>query len=400
MNRVDLSGSVSKGLEETRRQVGTFLQNMGHEPVLFESDSFAKMQLPTMLQTCLSEVDRSNIYVLMIGEEIGFFVDGQRKSVTHLEFRKAVSKNKTLYVFVKNYIREYYFHDFRKRYSELLNQEPWKSEERVPSFDEVYCTLGSPSTPKEVLQLVNDAYHTVPWIYGFATSDDIAGVLKSELSSLIQSYTELRNQRQFSALDDVLYAAERFAEYDGFLNSVYPNIKRVIPFEWTPLLKTTQSHLKGGTVYLDEGVGILTEMVRVGNCEGATIYAYEEAAHGKLRLVARSGLAGGKDECDVCDSTSFVSTAYRNSKALTVAEVDDFEVKPHIFSDGNQFYICQVFGRYVLTVHFPIEDLYVEFEVIEQNIEALFSGIMSLKANNDVLSFMGLVLLKGGESDG
>jgi hypothetical protein len=57
--------------EEIRLQIGDFIRNLGHDAIIFEDKAFAKNQADLMLNTCIKEVDESQIYVLMIGREVG-----------------------------------------------------------------------------------------------------------------------------------------------------------------------------------------------------------------------------------------------------------------------------------------------------------------------------------------
>ncbi|WP_139491014.1 DUF4062 domain-containing protein [Brevibacillus dissolubilis] len=393
--------SVSRGLEEIRHQIGTYLTTMGHEPILFESDFFSKTRPYSMVDICLKEVERCHIYILIVGKEVGFKVEEVQKSITHLELRKALATNKTILVFVKNYIKDVYFHEFQRVFRELKSSDYYIKEGRIPYFHEVYKKMGNHSLPKEVLEIVHDAYQEVPWLFSFETADDIKTTLRMEFSSLLESYIELRNKKQIRSIDDILLASERFRQIDLFLNDIRPFIKEVRTYtELSQILKKVQANLKGGIVYYDEGAHILTEMVAVGNCDGTSVYRFD--GKNTLHLIAQTGLAGGQEQSPLDDHDSFVSTAYREALSGQLSPLDH-EDQPYLtssmlFSTNKVIYMCHVFAPYVFTTHFPIESLFVSWEVIRLRTNELYTGIMNIRANNDVISYLSLFLR--GREDG
>jgi hypothetical protein len=379
--------SVSSGLEEIRERVNREIEELGHKPIFFESNDFAKSSQTSMVKTCLKEIENSDMYILIIGEEVGFKLVELEKSVTHLELRKAISTNKKMLVFVQDYIKTAYFREFSR-----ISKDLKKQKKKEPTFDEIIKKLSNHSIKKEVFNIVHDAYQNVPWLFTFKTAEDIKSVLKSELSSLLKSYIVLQNNKQIDSIDDIILASERLEQYDSFLEDITPSIARIAINDINHTLQTVQSNLKGGTVFFDEGAEILTEMVKIGNCEGASLYKFNESEK-KLTNVAHSGLPIGEQEYDLNDKESFVSIAYNEYLEYNSQEdLDENTIVPKIFVEGKLLYICNTMESYVFVIRFPIEGIFVDNTILENQVNELYLGIMELKANNDVIRFLSFLL--------
>ncbi|UVI31318.1 DUF4062 domain-containing protein [Paenibacillus spongiae] len=382
--------SVSSGFEEIRQQVGAFIGQAGHEPVLFEADAFAKNQSASMLATCLRAVEQSHIYILIIGYEVGYVVPEQNKSVTHLELKKAIATNKTLYVFVEDYIKNIYFKEYLRIFRQLRTRDSDDGSAAAPAFDEVIARMGNLSVKREVLAILNDAYQVVPWIFGFQSSDDIIRVLKKELSATLEDHITLRNNRQLQSLDSVITASERFQLYNRFLDEFFPLIDEIKMVRYDDLLRKAQRSLKGGTIYFDEGAGIISELVKVGNSDGTSLYLYDGS--GAFDLIARSGLTNPRQtRIPQEDATSYVALAYREAIASSQPEEGKL-TSSGVFYTDRTIYLCHVFGSYVLTVHFPIEEQSVDSALFDERVDELYAGLLKIRANGDILNLIRYIL--------
>lgn len=381
--------SVSKGLEDIRLQVGDFIRNLGHNPIIFEDKAFAKNQADLMLTTCIKEVEDSQIYVLIIGREVGYIVPAQNKSVTHLELRKAIASNKTIYVFVEQYIKELYFNEYLRIFKELRDKEPHRTQGTAPSLDEVMRKL-KVSIDKRVFDILNDAYQVVPWIYGFQNAEEIVQTLKSELSATLASHIDLKNKKQIQSIEYVITAADRFKQYNIFLDDFFPLLNGIIPInDKDEMLRKVQSNLKGGMIYYDEGLEITSKFLKVGNSDGTSLYKYDGVD--KLDLQARSGLASARRNLIlVSDQDSYVAATFRD--ALAAGQQGQKLSSSEIFITDRQIYLCHVFGDYVFTVHFPIDELHVDVSQIDDNAHVLYEGLLNLKANNDIIRLISYCL--------
>src|ERR1051325_5597048 len=96
MARVYIS-STCRDLREWRERVRSALRKLGHEDIAMEH-YMAESRRP--LERCLEDVASCDLYIGLFAWRYGFIPEGQDKSVTELEFRKAVSENKRCLIFL------------------------------------------------------------------------------------------------------------------------------------------------------------------------------------------------------------------------------------------------------------------------------------------------------------
>ncbi|MFB5193266.1 DUF4062 domain-containing protein [Alicyclobacillus fastidiosus] len=368
--------SVSRGLEELRRQLWQFVESAGHTPIYFESADFDKMQRNDMMQTCLEKVESCHAFVLVIGREPGYVVESLHKTVTHLELLKALSTNKTVFAFAERYIFDFYMNEFQAAKTRLS-----ENGNTSPSFDEIYNSIGSPSLKRDALRIFHEAFQSIPWMFKFDSVEEIKNCLLSEFSALLATHVQLRNKNQINSLSETTRASERFAHFNSFYRRLKPYIKQIKYEDIKTVLKIVQSNLKGGLITLEQGAGIQTPMVNLGDCHGTSVYKYDEETN-KLQFFSGSGLANERDPFDPDDESSFVARTYRESDGPATVNEED-----------NNLYVCHKFGKYVFTAHFPIKENHLgNIEHLFSKADELYSGIMSLQANISVVEFFGLFL--------
>src|SRR4051812_31509077 len=94
--RIFLS-SAFKGLQQIRQDLSKRLETAGH--------SVSKMEIfgarpETPLETCLADLRKSDLLILIIGTRYGSAVPGGDISYTHKEFREAVTLDIPIIAFV------------------------------------------------------------------------------------------------------------------------------------------------------------------------------------------------------------------------------------------------------------------------------------------------------------
>ncbi len=96
MARIFVS-STSKDLEECREKVINVLRRMDdHQDVAMEY-FVAEDKRP--LEKCLEDVASCDLYIGIFAWRYGYIPDGYDKSMTELEYRKAVNNGKTCLIF-------------------------------------------------------------------------------------------------------------------------------------------------------------------------------------------------------------------------------------------------------------------------------------------------------------
>ena len=96
MARIFVS-STFKDLEECREKVSLILRQMGHEDVAMEY-FVAEDKRP--LDKCLQEVASSDLYIGIFAWRYGYRPPGHDRSITELEYRKAVERGKNCLIFL------------------------------------------------------------------------------------------------------------------------------------------------------------------------------------------------------------------------------------------------------------------------------------------------------------
>lgn len=376
--------SVSKHLEEIRQQVAFSLKELGHDPVYFESRDFAKSNNSLMVQTCLENVEESQVFLLMIGRETGSFDELDGRSITHLELTKAIASNKTIIVFVEDYLKQVYFGDYLRIYSKTKELTELEQANEQAIRERVYLEMGDRDIQRAVFEILADAHNHVPWLHGFISSSDVIETIKQELSNMLSSYINLKNQKQIQSLDKIVENSYRIDQYDKFLKDIFPFLKNYNESQLDEVLNVAQSRLKGGILYKEDGFWINKKISRVSTCVGISIYRYNSDKKAMVRI-ARSGIARGKEEYDLEDEISFVSLVYKGSQT-------DSEKTGELFSEEEKLYHSQVIDEFVLTLHFMIEELYVPESEVNQYVPEIFGGIMELQANSEILSVLSFFL--------
>jgi hypothetical protein len=83
--------STFKDLEECREKVRIVLKRMGHEDIAMEY-YVAEDKRP--LEKCLEDVASCDLYIGIFAWRYGYVPEGYDKSITELEYRKAVETKK------------------------------------------------------------------------------------------------------------------------------------------------------------------------------------------------------------------------------------------------------------------------------------------------------------------
>lgn len=98
MKRTVFISSTYLDLKEYRSAVWELLNSNYDVEIKGMEDFGARTESP--LDTCLSEVDQSDIYVGLIGTRLGSINEGKGKSYTQLEYERAVERGKDILIYL------------------------------------------------------------------------------------------------------------------------------------------------------------------------------------------------------------------------------------------------------------------------------------------------------------
>lgn len=173
--------STCYDLSQVRTDLADFSRTLGLEPILSELDSFPVDPSLDTVTNCLEILrSRADIFLLIVGNRYGSMTKAG-KSVTNLEFLEASARGIPRYVFVKR---------------EIITLLPtWKAN---PTAD----FKGSVDTP-QLFEFVSGLRGSGDlWVFPFDTAQDIAQVMRKQLSFLLSDCLELRGRLQTQ--DEVL----------------------------------------------------------------------------------------------------------------------------------------------------------------------------------------------------
>jgi hypothetical protein len=210
--------STCYDLRQVRADMRQFLEELGLDPLLSESNSFPVNPDVGAVDNCLEVVqERADIFVLVVGGRYGSTTD-TGKSVTNLEFLGARAKGVPVYVFV---IRA------------ILDVLPvWKANP-LADFSNV---TDSPKLFDFVAGLKEGGE---VWVFPFDVAQDIFDVLRTQLAYLFMDALELRTKAYrtgglspaFRDLDGILLRLiiqrPRFWEYSLFSEALEGELRRL-----------------------------------------------------------------------------------------------------------------------------------------------------------------------------
>lgn len=119
--------STCYDFREVRQTLRDFISGFGYEPVMSEFGDIFYDYNKHVQDGCLSEIEKCNLFILIVGNHYGNFYHTQRKgmtvpdSVTLKEFRKALSVNIPKHMFVNRFVY-YDYTNYRRQLEELLTE--------------------------------------------------------------------------------------------------------------------------------------------------------------------------------------------------------------------------------------------------------------------------------------
>lgn len=178
-------------LKEVRNIIGTFVKNMGYEPVMHERSSVAYIQDKPLEEDCYHELASCDIVVCIIGSKFGSQSSSNDLSITMNEIQNAVKHKKKVYIFIardmfienRTYEQNKANGNFKSAYTDDL---------RVHDF---------------ILNLRNDV--KVHIVSSFDTTDEIVATLKAQFAGLFQNLlTREASVTESKSLSDLNQATE------------------------------------------------------------------------------------------------------------------------------------------------------------------------------------------------
>lgn len=95
-------------MRHVRNAVKDFIDSLGFEPVLSEQFGVLYEHGKSAQQSCLDEINKCDMYILIIGTQYGNIFPNDTVSITHREYREALRANLPIFAFVDVYVLNEY----------------------------------------------------------------------------------------------------------------------------------------------------------------------------------------------------------------------------------------------------------------------------------------------------
>lgn len=235
--------STCYDLHEIRHNLRTFIRDFNYEPVMSEyGDIFYEYDIHAQ-DSCLREIEKSQMYILIIGNNYGSIYHKEKKdadypdSITLSEFRKSIEINIPKMIFINKFVY-YDYRNYKKSLTEYLANY-FKSEQVIEEDIEVLR--------KEQINLFDEKYyfpqHAYKYIFRFLdvivtlqknnaifeydTFDEIKETLKKQWAGFLydklsEYQEEIIEKEKDVTLEDI---KNRISLIDRFLREAFDNNK-------------------------------------------------------------------------------------------------------------------------------------------------------------------------------
>jgi hypothetical protein len=95
-------------MRHIRNAVKDFIESLGFEPVLSEQFDVFYQHGKSAQESCLDEIKKCDIYILIIGTQYGSIFPNDTLSITHREYREAIHVELPIFAFVDAYVHNDY----------------------------------------------------------------------------------------------------------------------------------------------------------------------------------------------------------------------------------------------------------------------------------------------------
>ena len=202
--------STCYDLQEIRFQLRRFIEEVGYEPVMSEFGDIFYDLGQHVQDACKDEITRSNIFILVIGNNYGSIYHKQTEgynapdSVTLQEFKKALTVGVPKYIFINRFV-QHDFENYRRALSKHIAQFFSENEVADKEIDETKnkikkkFDIGYPfpqEAYKYVFYFLDEIYNldTNNALYPFESFDQIKNSLRKQWAGFFyESLTKKQN---------------------------------------------------------------------------------------------------------------------------------------------------------------------------------------------------------------
>jgi hypothetical protein len=382
-----ISSVAQDTIKSLRETAFDELKALGHEPEMFEKTFGPWPMNATGVEHCLEKVKECDVYCLFLHTKGGSMTANGR-TVTHLEFLKAVEEDKVLLLFVETTIKNNYFNrlrwiikdfedDFKKvngktpEYREICDYLEMKSEEQnsvIPSkySVEMYVWI----LLYDIIDVHGKYVEDLPWGVGVPWKPYLSDLLRQGVNLIPKSKVAFESMQLGNA----------FGDFSEFALKVLSDHLRINAFINLPRLLTRLVGAIRGADVTKNYDPLKKTIGKIKVCSAVCLFQH---AGSILKIVQGAGDTDGDKDFMIDDPGSFVSYTYRN--------VDDEAPALFYLESKRMFYLTYKIGEYVISYHFPEEtqwnqQLYLDYT------EDIIDGIINSHANTMIFDFINLTI--------
>jgi len=334
--RVFISSTI-RDLAFVRSSLAGQIESMlGHHAVVSESIEFNFTGSGNIVESCMEEIEKSDVYLLVIGERYGSIVPEWGISITHAEYRHALATGKPVLVMVLNRIW-------------ILYQD------------------GSPSLESGLKQFIDEVSSNFARnVKPFDSSDDAFAYIRAQLSILLKNY--VRTGLNPLEIHDIIRTSRVHESANRLFVSLLENSDHASP-DYARILSVFIQELQTGVIRNH------LVQIQLSQVTGATLYKLTADGQRLVKL-GSAGNVGGRESFQVTDTSSYVSQTYLSGKT------ELFEVEKLGF---REYISCvPISKQFIVTLHCFLEkqsrgafNSRIVLDEITNNNQVLF-GILAL----------------------
>ncbi|MHC1747121.1 MAG: DUF4062 domain-containing protein [Cellulosilyticaceae bacterium] len=371
--KIFISSVAEDTLKDLRENMFSAFLELGHNPQMYEKTFGPWGSDKDGIETCLEKVQECEIYCLLIGQKGGTLVESLQRTVTHLEFIKAMECKRYSIVFCEKSVKQNYF----KKVSPLINEyvEAYKiHEHRNPQLEEILTHLKN--NKKVELGSLNTDYYVWIFLYDIIKNKNVyiedlkLGVTidwKNYLSDILRKGVELIPFKK--GYEQSYKLANELLDFKIFIDKVFKLVDVNKVTNWNRFLALIRNNLK--QVQVKQTFGHTCEAIgRIKNCTAICLYHHENQT---LKCNIFEGDTEGNSQFELTNSGSIVVSTYN----------DGSEENLYVYfqEDLHIFYCLFKVREYVIVYDFEVTDEWT-YNLFSNHIENV---VESMYAENAII---------------
>lgn len=328
-----ISSVAQDSLSPLRKEIADKLLDVGHHVVRYE-ESIHFTQLDSV-KTCLNYVEKSDLLLLFIDSKAGSMIAPEGKTVTHLEFLKAVEEGNQILVYVNQIIISEFF-----VFLPELKEKHDLYEVNFKGFCSHLTKLKSSQIQDSyVFAFLYDAYVKGYYFQSMNLGIDMVKQVKTKLSVMMKEGFQYLSLK--SSIDQ---AFNHFQMYGDF----YENSLRILEVVQKGEMIDTRR-------LLSRLRNLIVEEIEVFEMD--TMYQTKPLTSIKP-ATAITLYVSDKDEMKLLEydgdvTAESIKLDNKESYVVQTAENDDVEEALYYNDDKHLFYFLFKVNSYVFCIHFP-----------------------------------------------